>query len=457
MLRFKRSVRILLYLVSIMFLLLTASVIKTVVNKDEFISNPYNQRLYMSERNIKRGNIFDIKGNILAETLCEDEKYIRKYNYPEYVSNITGFVDKGKTGVESAYNYHLEEIDNELIQRLKNVIFKDEIICRDIYLTIDLSLQQKAVETLGSNKGAIVVMEADTGKITAMASNPSFNSNTIFNDWEKLNNDNNGPLINRAAQGLYTPGSTFKIITLLSAMENRPELLLQEYECKGSEYFDGKIIRCFNETVHGKITAKDAFAQSCNCYFSRLGELIGPTTIRNTAEKLMFNNGIGFDLNYSVSQLKIEENAILSEIVETSIGQGKTLVTPLNMAMSTSAIVNEGKMMKPYVLVHVKNNKGDKENITIPCVLSSVMSVDDSILLKEYMISVVNEGTGYQAAINGKIIGGKTGTAEIPNGSDHLWFTGFCGNDVVTVVLENPDGSLRASSASQIIFNHLAQ
>lgn len=440
-----------------MFLLLTASVINTVSNKDDFISNPYNQRLYISEEGVKRGNICDINGIILAESILESEGYKRVYNYPSYVSNITGYVDKGKTGAESAYNYYLEQIDNELMQRLKNVIFGEEILCKDIYLTIDFKLQKEAVEILGNNKGAIVVMEADTGKIKAMASNPSFNSNTIYEDWYALNNDVNGPLLNRASQGLYTPGSTFKIITLLSAMENDPGLLNQEYECNGSEYFDGKIIRCFNETEHGKITAKEAFTQSCNCYFSKLGELIGPSAIRATAEKLMFNNGTGFDLNYSVSQIMIEDDASLSEIVETSIGQGKTLATPLNMAMITSAIVNEGKMMKPYVLDHVKNNDHEKEYITIPSVLSSVMSAENSIEIKEFMVSVVNEGTGYQAAINGKNIGGKTGTAENPNGSDHLWFTGFCGNDVVTVVLENPEGSLRATDAARKIFEFISE
>ncbi|MBE6008141.1 MAG: hypothetical protein E7235_02960 [Lachnospiraceae bacterium] len=456
MLRFKRSIRIILYLVTAMFILLSASVIKTVADKDSFISNPYNQRLYISEEDVKRGNICDINGNILAESNFNGESYDRIYNYPDIVSNITGYTDKGKTGVESAYNFYLEEIDNELLQRLKNVIFKDEILCKDVYLTIDSDLQQKTVETLGKNKGAIVVMESDTGKIKAMASNPSFDSNTIYEDWEELNNDESGPLLNRAAQGLYTPGSTFKIITLLSAMENSPELLEQEYECKGSEYFDGKVIRCFDETVHGALTAKEAFTQSCNCYFSKLGELIGPSKIRTTAEKLMLNNGIGFDLNYSVSQILIEDNAILSEIVETSIGQGKTLVTPLNMAMITSAIVNEGKMMKPYLLDHVKNNNGEKEYITIPSVLSSVMSAENSLKIKGFMINVVNEGTGYQSAISGKTIGGKTGTAENPNGSDHLWFTGFCGNHVVTVVLENPDGGLRASAAAHSIFKYLS-
>ena len=457
MLKFKRSIRIMTYFIFAMFVLLGASMVKTVSDKDTFLSNPYNRRLYLSEEGVKRGSIKDINGNILAESILENDTYRRIYNYPEIVSNVTGYVDKGKTGVESAYNYHLEDIDSELLQRLKNVIFSNEIICKDVVLTIDLDLQKKAIEILGSNKGAIVVMEADTGKIKAMVSNPSYNSNTVYEDWDKLNNDSSGPLINRASQGLYTPGSTFKIITLLSAMENNPELLSQQYECTGFEYFDGKVIRCFDETAHGIITSKEAFAKSCNCYFSKLGELVGTEKLRSTAEKLGFNSGIGFDLNYSVSQFMLDDDSILSEVVETSIGQGKTLATPLNMAMITSAIINEGKMMKPYILDHVENSKGNRESITIPSVLSTPISTADSLTLKEYMISVVNEGTGYLAAIDGKVVGGKTGTAENPNGTDHLWFTGFCGNNVVTVVLENPDGALRATQAANYIFKFITE
>lgn len=455
MLKFRASIKRLLCIICVLFVIAGVYIVKTVIDKDTFLSNPYNKRLYLSEEGVKRGNIEDTNGVVLAESILKDDSYERVYNFPEYVSNITGYTEKGKTGVESAYNYHLEDIDNELIQRIKNVLFDDEILCKNAVLTIDLELQKTALDVLGDNKGAVVVMEVDTGKIKAMASNPSFNSNTVYDDWEKLNNDETGPLLNRAAQGLYTPGSTFKIITLLSALENMPEVLSEEYECNGSEYFDGKIIRCFNETSHGKITAKDAFSQSCNCYFSRLGEKLGPEKLRLTAEKLGINSGIGFDLNYSVSSIEIESDAILSEIVETSIGQGKTLITPLQMAMITSSVINEGKMMKPYILDYVKNADGTKESRTIPEPLLQAMSPQNSIIIKDYMINVVENGTGYAAKKAGYVIGGKTGTAENPTGSDHLWFTGFCGNTVVTVVLENPEGGLRATEAAKVIFDYI--
>ncbi len=457
MLRFKASIRRLFWMFCVLFVLLGASLSNTVINKDDYISNPYNKHLYMSEDGVKRGNILDTNGKVLVESILDGENYKRVYNYPDLVSNITGYTTKGKTGVESSYNYLLEEIDGELIQRLKNVIFGKEILCKSIALTIDLDLQELSLELLGNNKGAVVVMEADTGKIIAMASNPSFNSNTIYEDWDRLNSDENGPLLNRATQGLYPPGSTFKIVTLLSALQNNPELLKLTYECKGSEYFDGQVIRCFNETVHGRVNAKEAFTESCNCYFASLGKAVGSKNLRKTAEKLCFNNAIGLDLNYSVSRIDIESDATESELIETSIGQGKTLATPLQMAMITSSIVNEGKMMKPYVLEYALNTKGDKENITIPSVFAETMTAEDSLALKEYMLSVVENGTGYAADVDGLVIGGKTGTAENPNGSDHLWFTGFCGDKVVAVVLENPNGGYRASEIAGKIFKHISE
>lgn len=454
MLKFSSAVRRLLYVISVLFVVLGITVVFTVINKDDFISNPYNKRLYVSEEGVKRGSIEDKNGVILAESVLSGEEYTRVYNYPELVSNILGYTTKGKTGVEGAYNYLLEEIDGELLKRVKNVIFKDEIECNSVVLTIDLHLQEKCLEALGKNKGAVVVMEADTGKILAMATNPSFNSNTVYEDWEALNEDENGRLLNRASQGLYAPGSTFKIVTLLSAMENMPEILEEEYECKGSEYFDGKVIRCFDETVHGFVDAKTAFTHSCNCYFSYIGNMLGNENLIKTAEKLGFNKGIDFDLNYSVSRFELTKDSIQSELIETAIGQGKTLVTPLQMAMITASVVNEGKMMKPYVLECTKNDKGEKENITIPTVLSQTMTAEESLVIKDYMISVVENGTGSAAKKEGYIVGGKTGTAENPNGSDHLWFTGFCGNKVVSVVLENPEGGLRATQAAGEIFKY---
>lgn len=454
---FKVSIKRLIYLISALFIILAAFTVKTVMDGDKFTSSSYNKRLSVSYDNVKRGNIEDTNGIILAQSMLNNGKYERIYEYPKYVSNITGYVSNGKTGAESTYNHYLEKIENELWQRIKNVVSKKEIDCNSIVLTIDIDLQEAAFKALNGNKGAVVVMDADTGKIRAMVSSPSYDSNTVSEDWAELNENENGPLLNRAAQGLYPPGSTFKIVTLLSALENCPEAIEEEYECTGTERFKDKTIRCFNETAHGKVNSEKAFALSCNCYFANLGRKVGSANLRKTAEKLGFNSALGFDFNYSVSRIEIESFSTESELIETSIGQGKTLVTPLHMAMITASTVNNGVMMKPYILDHVKNPKGDIENITLPEILLTAMSENESSTLKNYMINAVENGTGTAVKIPGKTIGGKTGTAENPEGSDHLWFTGFCGNTVVTVVLENPDGSIKATEAARQIFEKISE
>ena len=454
---FKMSIKRLIYLISALFLILAAVTVKTVIDKDSFMSSSYNKRLAASSDDVKRGNIEDANGTILAQSVLTDDGYKRIYSYPEYVSNITGYTAGGKSGAESTYNHYLEKAENELWQRIKSVVFKDEIECNSVVLTIDTDLQETAFKALNGNKGSVVVMDADTGKIKAMISSPSYNSNTIAEDWSALNEREDAPLLNRAAQGLYPPGSTFKIITLLSAMRNCPEALDEEYECTGTERFKDKTIRCFNETAHGKLNAEKAFALSCNCYFANLGKKIGSADLRKTAEELCFNSGIGFDFSYSVSRMEIESFSTESELIETSIGQGKTLVTPLNMAMITAAAVNDGVMMKPYILDCIKNPKDEKENITLPQILLEAMTESESQTIRDYMLETVESGTGKAAAIAGKAIGGKTGTAENPEGSDHLWFTGYCGNTVVTVVLENPDGSIKATEAARRIFEKITE
>ena len=155
--------------------------------------------------------------------------------------------------------------------------------------------------------------------------------------------------------------------------------------------------------------------------------------------------------------MEIESFSTESELIETSIGQGKTLVTPLNMAMITAAAVNDGVMMKPYILDCIKNPKDEKENITLPQILLEAMTESESQTIRDYMLETVESGTGKAVAIAGKAIGGKTGTAENPEGSDHLWFTGYCGNTVVTVVLENPDGSIKATGAARRIFEKITE
>lgn len=458
----KKNIKIIFWLYFSLFFLLILNLIKfKLFDSKDIISNSYNPRLSGIESTIKRGTIYDRNGEVLAyseKSDGEDGSYIRKYNYPRQFCHILGFTSNGKSGVESKYNFYLETLHNELLQRISGVFRGTELCADSVHLTLDKNLQLKASELLGKNKGAIVVTEPDTGKILAMVSYPDFDPEAIAENWQQLKDDDeNSPLINRASQGLYPPGSVFKMITAASALENIEDIKSYRYNCEGEAYFGDNKIRCFNSKAHGNISLTGAFAYSCNTFFAETGIRLGGGNLRENAENAFFNRELGYELEYNKSTFELKDGSSQSEILETAIGQGKTLVTPLHIAMITSAVGNNGIMMKPYVLDYTETYNGKIKNKKIPETLGQIFKdTDTAYEITEMMKKVVEEGTGVQAKINGISVAGKTGTAENASGKDHAWFTAFAPADkpkvCVTVVLENAGtGSNAVPAARELI------
>ncbi len=488
----KKSVKTVFWIYTLLFFIIIINLIKiSVFDREKIINNPYNPRISNSSQNIMRGSILDADEVPIAETVRYENaadprgySYKRVYNYPAAFAHITGYTGNGKTGVESEYNYIMETVSNELYQSLAAVIAKKDIRGNDVVLTIDADLQQYAAQQLGISKGAIVALEPDSGKILAMVSYPYYDPNAVADNWTQLNSDEeNSPLLSRAAQGLYPPGSTFKIITAASALENDPSLLNYQYYCEGEDNFGGKVLHCYNSIDHGSEDMNRAFAYSCNTYFAKIGTMLGADKLRNTADKFFVDPN--FPLEYSKPLFMLNEDSPMHELVDTSIGQGKTLVSPLFMAMVTGAVANGGSMMQPYLLDHSINNFGFKENITIPSKLTQVMSSDDAAKLTELMKQVVSYGTAEDAAfsidggsddiisdsalsesgvipqngLSGPItVAGKTGTAENSGGADHAWFVAFAPADnpkiAVAVLLENAGKGSKAVPAARNVMKY---
>ena len=282
-----------------------------------------------------------------------------------------------------------------------------------------------------------------------MLSYPDFNPNTILDDWDNLKSDEDSPLINRTTQGLYPPGSTFKMVTAIAAMEYLDDWETFTVECDGEAEFNDKVIHCYNNKAHGTVDMHDAMAQSCNCYFAEIGKRIGGENLRKVADRLFANSSIGFDMPSSQSSVVIDKSSSESELVETSIGQGKTVVTPMYMATLVSAVANGGIMKKPYIVDHIENYEGEVLKTTIPETIGEVMTYEEATALRDMMIDVVNEGTGTAAALKGYQAAGKTGTAENESGIDHSWFVGFAPAEnpevAVAVILENAEGNKKAT------------
>ena len=462
------------------------------MDSKEYITNSYNPRLNRASEYIKRGSITDINGQVIAcSEKGSDGKYKRVYNDSNIFSNITGYTSKGKTGIEAKYNFMLETVSSELTQRIKDAFAGTEISGDNVVLTIDADLQRYAASLLGNTKGAIVVMEPSTGKILSMVTYPNYNANTINEDWESLNSESSGsPLLNRAAQGLYPPGSIFKILTASAALKESPDMKDYTMVCEGVKRFDSSTrIRCYDSKAHGRESMDKAFAKSCNTYFSTIGTMLGITKLNEEASYFMFNKELGFPLEYSKSSFSLPLDSTLSAVVETSIGQGKTMVSPLHMAMITSAVANGGIMMKPYIVSHSVTPNGTIKNRSLPEKLTAIMTPDRAAMITELMKGVVNNGTATDAAIYispsdinvsgqavttststgaletissipvGNIqVAGKTGTAENGTGADHAWFVAFAPADnpeiAVAVIHENAGKGAKAIASARDIMKY---
>lgn len=443
MIHFKKNIKKVFWLYALMFSALVGYLLKfLIIDSSTVIINTYNPRLTALEKNIHRGEIRDRNGEVLARTVVNGEDLIREYPKGRDFSHVVGFVQKGKTGVEAYSNFMLLEVSDRLLQRVNQLFSGDKLRGNNVILTLDADIQHRARELLKGRKGAIVVMEPSTGKILAMVSNPDFNPNEISQNWAQLNKDEeNSPLINRATQGLYPPGSIYKIITAASAIENFEDWQNFHYQCNGEAVFDNNLIRCYNSTAHGEVDLEKAIYLSCNTAFAQLGTELGGEKMQSISERLLFNRDLPYELEYSKSRFDLTKSSEEKEIVETTMGQGKTLVSPLHMAMITSAVANGGILMKPYIIDHVETNYGREKNKQIPEKYGELFSPETANQLTDMMVRVVNEGTGSQAKIANVSVAGKTGTAQNASGEDHAWFIGFAPAEkpkvVVSVIIEN--------------------
>ena len=414
-------------------------------NAPKAINSSYNMRQNDLERQVIRGTIFSAKGEILAEEAMNSQNVeVRYYPYKELFAHAVGFSTHGKTGVESAANIELLTSNAPLGERLQKEMDGLRNYGDNIYTTFDEDLQKAAYDALGVYKGAVIAMEPKSGKILAMVSKPDYDPNTVSENWAAVSSDTDGsPLVNRAAQGLYPPGSTFKIVTLLEYIREHPDDYDKySYTCKGKMNYDGVDIECYHRSVHGNEDLRESFEKSCNCSFANIGTLLEKKEFAGTAGDLLFGKTIPTDLAYSKSSFVLNEESGSEEILQTAMGQGKTLITPLHMALITSAIANDGILMRPYEIEKRTNYLGELISETEPKKYKTLMTEKEAEILTDFMVGVVENGTGKRLKGLSYSVAGKTGSAEYGTikGNSHAWFTGFSNVEdpelVVTVIME---------------------
>ena len=452
------------YLFLVLFLgLISYAVYFQVFLSEDYLSSPYNRRQDAYEEEIVRGSILASDGTVLARTDVDEEgNETRVYPYNNLFAQVVGYSDYGTSGLESTENYVLLSSHADLTEQLQNDISGEKNIGDNVVTSLNVGLQQAARDALGDSRGAVFVMDVSTGKVLADVSTPDFNPNTVSEDWETLNSDDSGsPFLNRALQGLYPPGSTFKIVTSLAYLRQYGTLDNFSFDCTGEYTQGGFTIHCSGNTAHGHQTFAEAFANSCNCAFAEMAtELLSSTALMNTANSLHFNESLSLDLPSSASTFKLE-NAIADGLtMQTAIGQGDTLATPAMMAMIAGAVANDGEMMAPSFVERLENHTGTWSETVAPESLGNVMTANEAAQLKELMKGVVRNGTGTGLADLPYDIAGKTGTAEYGNTEEenaHSWFVGFSNTGssdiVVAVIIEDGGyGSTAALPVARAVF-----
>ncbi len=459
-----KELRLIVYFFLALFLGMTVYlVIYVAFYAPTTINNNYNMRQKDLAKQVIRGTIYAADGTVLArEAMDPSGCEVRNYPYGRLFAHVVGFSTNGTTGLENTANIRLltssAPVDEKIGKEMAGVRNTGD----NIRTTLDVKLQRTAYEALGNHKGAVVVMEPKTGRVLAMVSKPDFDPNTVSENWTEISGDeDNSPLVNRVTQGLYPPGSTFKIITLLQYLKEDPEGPAEyEFNCKGRVTVEDSSIECYHGSVHGRVDLDEAFAKSCNCAFATLGLDLDVPGFEDTAQKLLFDRILPIDLNYSKSRFALTSDADTFERMQTAIGQGKTLITPMHMALITSAIANGGVMMRPYEIERLESYQGRLIKAYEPEAYRQILTEEEAGELTEYLTDVILNGTGRKLSGLSYTVAGKTGSAEYgkEKGKSHAWFTGFCDVEdpklTVTVVIEGAgSGSDMAVPVAKRIFD----
>ncbi len=434
----KRRFNLQIFIITVFFMVLFGAMSVYIVNysithKIELISNSYNTRAKVLAKKNIRGSIFAADGQTLVSSyIDEDGTEVRDYKFGKLFAHVVGYSVNGRMGIEDRYNYYLINTNAPVTVKARKDQNKEKYPADDVYTTLNVDLQKVASDALGVYKGAIIVTEPSTGKVLAMVSKPDFDPAHVAENWDKyLEDTESGVLVNRATQGLYPAGSTFKILTSIEYIKENPENYDQyRYNCTGSFKKGDEKIQCYHGTVHGSLDFKSSFSKSCNSSFANIGMNINKNKFLQTLDEMLFNNVLPTDdFDCSVSRLIVDDDTPDSDMIQIAIGQGPVSISVMHLNMITCAIANNGVLMKPYVVEKIANCEGRSIKTYKSEKYGSIMGEDDAAILRNMMESVVQDGTGRRLKTDKYYAAGKTGSAEYGSvkGESHAWFTGYAG------------------------------
>lgn len=433
------------------------------VVSETFINSPYNSLQNLFSERVVRGQIVASDGTVLAKTqVSDDGAELRIYPYGNMYAHAVGYAVNGKSGLENQCNFDLLRSHQFFIEQIFDDISGKKSEGDTVVTTLVHKLQETAYQSLGKYDGAVIALEPETGKILAMVSKPDFNPETIAENWESINSSESSVLYNRATQGKYAPGSVFKIFTALEYYREHPKTYKNySYDCTSSITVDGHVIHCAGNKVHGTEDLKSSFAHSCNASFANIGLTIKNNSLQKTCNDLLFNKDLPIAFESSKSRFSLADSDSSALTMQTCIGQGNTMVSPLHMALVAGSICNDGVLMTPYLVDHTENINEVIVHQNDPVINSTLMSKAEAEVLESFMEAVVTDGTGTKLSGQSYKAYGKTGTAQVSDTSDqtNAWFVGYAKKEgykdiAIAVVVENSGtGSTYAVPIAKQVFD----
>ena len=424
--------------------LLVASTIVQFAQAKSLGAMSTNKRTLLDNYSRERGSII-VGGQAVAKSVPVEDQYrfLRTYPQGELYAQLTGFYSYSvgaPYGLEHASDDLLSgDADTLFVRRMTDLITGRKTSGATVELTIDPKAQQAADEALGDNAGAVVALDPKTGAILAMVSHPTYDPNALSSHdltkagkaWQKLSTDKGKAYLNRAISGVYPPGSTFKVVTAAAALEDGI-VTDESSSVPGPAKLDLPLTRTNlpNETgqpcgPNDETTLIHALEISCNTAFGSLGLELGGEKLRAQAAKFGFGDSLQVPMRVATSSVPADLNA--PQAAQAAIGQYDVRTTPLQMAMVAAGIANGGRVMTPYLIQSVRSANLDIiESTPDPVELSQAVSEQTARTLTKMMVSVVDNGSGARAQIDGVEVAGKTGTAQHdPDKPPHAWFISF--------------------------------
>jgi peptidoglycan glycosyltransferase len=457
---------------AILFSLLVAWTSRwTVFEQSELEDNAFNRRQVLEEQRIPRGPIRARDGTALARSQRgRDGTYTRRYPEGNLFAHAVGysFLTVGRFGLEQSRNDELTG-ESSGVESVLDQLAGKERRGNELRTTLDPDGQRAALSALQGRRGAVVALEPATGRVRVMASTPSFDPNELRDarDTQALSD---GSALNRTTLGQYPPGSTFKVVTAVAAIDSGKYTKDTQVDGSSPKTISGAPLNNFNNEQFGRIPLTDALTNSVNTVWAQVGVDVGRQTMQKYMERFGFYERVPVDLpaeerGRSGVQVAGREGFVpvtsgAVDLGRVAIGQGGLLATPLQMAQVASAVANDGELRTPTLTERVVDRDGRTVERIEPETESEVMKASTAREVGDMMADVVREGTGTAAALEGISVAGKTGTAErdIQRGINTPWFIGFAPRDTpkiaIAVTLESERGQggvLAAPIAKQVL------